>query len=154
MDEAVDFKWIPPNRLTAWLGARNDQDQPIRTSLHDLLFSGPYDERSQRSRSFFSDTLVLPGFDASAAAARLGADTIARKQGHFEKAIFRGADLRKVNFENAHLEGASFYQAHLNHIRPRLATPRSAPPISKELILSVQISTMPACKEPAWSRRT
>jgi uncharacterized protein YjbI with pentapeptide repeats len=112
-------KWIPPNAFTAWLGARDPIDQPTWTSFHDLLFNGPYDERNQRRRSPFSNTLVLPDFDAlgptASADSKPGSakQTIVRKWGHFEQAIFRGADLRNVNFENAHLEGASFYQAKM-----------------------------------------
>jgi uncharacterized protein YjbI with pentapeptide repeats len=119
MEQYGGAKWIPPNWFTAWLGARDAIDQPVWTSVHDLLFNGPYDERNQRRRSLFSNTLVLPDFDALGAAAldesKLDAtkQTIVRKWGHFEQAIFRGADLRKVNFENAHLEGASFYQAKM-----------------------------------------
>jgi uncharacterized protein YjbI with pentapeptide repeats len=112
-------KWIPPSRFTAWLGARDKNDQPVWTSFHDLLVNGAYDERNQRRRSLFSNALVLPDFDALGAtavdASKLysAKQTVARKWGHFEQAIFRGADLRKVNFENAHLEGASFYQAQM-----------------------------------------
>lgn len=112
-------KWIPPNRFTAWLGARDAIDQPVWTSFHDLLVNGPYDERNQRRRSLFSNTLVLPDFDALGATATdeskldSAKQTVARKWGHFEQAIFRGADLRKVNFENAYLEGAIFYQAKM-----------------------------------------
>jgi uncharacterized protein YjbI with pentapeptide repeats len=119
MEENFGFEWIPPNRLTAWLGAQNDQDQPVWTSFHDLLFAGQYDPRTQRRRSPFSNTLVLPDFDVLSAATMKDSDlasakqTIARKRGHFEKAIFRGADLRKINLENAHLEGADFYQTKL-----------------------------------------
>ncbi len=87
--------------------------------MRDLLFSGPYDEQKQSRTSYFSNTLVLPGFNSLEA---LGIDesklaattrTIARKGGHFEGAIFRGADLRKINLENAQLQGADFHQANL-----------------------------------------
>jgi uncharacterized protein YjbI with pentapeptide repeats len=90
-----------------------------RMPLRDWLFSGPYDEQKQSRTSYFSNTLVLPGFNSLEA---LGIDesklaaakrTIVRKGGHFEGAIFRGADLRKVNLENAQLQGADFYQANL-----------------------------------------
>ena len=120
LDEHIGNKqWIPPNHVTAWLGAKDEQDNPKSTSFHDLLFNGPYDEASQRRRSLFSNTLVLPGFDALVAAkiddSKLGSvkQTIARKNGHFESAIFRGADLRKINLENAHLQGADLYEANL-----------------------------------------
>ncbi len=61
---------------------------------------------------------MLPNFDTPGVLAideKSGSpkQTIARKLGHFEKAVFNGADLRKVNLENAHLEGASFYQTKL-----------------------------------------
>jgi uncharacterized protein YjbI with pentapeptide repeats len=87
--------------------------------LRDWLFSGLYDEEKQSRTSYFSNTLVLPGFNSLEA---LGIDesklatakrTIVRKGGHFEGAIFRGADLRKINLENAQLQGADFYQANL-----------------------------------------
>jgi len=90
-----------------------------RMPLRDWLFSGPYDEQKQSRTSYFSNTLVLPGFNSLQA---LGIDesklaaatrTIARKGGHFEGAIFRGADLRKINLENAQLQGADFHQANL-----------------------------------------
>ena len=120
LDEHIGNKqWIPPNYVTAWLGATDEQDNPKSTSFHDLMFNGPYNEASQRRKSLFSNTLVLPGFDALVAAkidnSKLGAvkQTIARKNGHFESAIFRGADLRKINLENAHLQGADLYEANL-----------------------------------------
>ena len=105
---------IPPNWFTAWLGARDAIDPAGVDVVHDLLFNESHRRAQPRRRSLFSNTLVLPDFDALGAAAldefKLDAtkQTIVRKWGHFEQAIFRGADLRKVNFENAHLEGASF----------------------------------------------
>ncbi len=113
-------QWIPPNGITAWLGAKDaGNDQPIWTSFHDLLVNCPYDPKSQRRRSLFSNTLVLPGFNALEAAkmddSKLGPFeyTFTRKNGHFEGAIFQGADLRKINLENAYLQGASLLQAKL-----------------------------------------
>jgi uncharacterized protein YjbI with pentapeptide repeats len=90
-----------------------------RMPLRDWLFSGRYDEQKQSRTSYFSNTLVLPGFNSLEALgideSRLAAATrtIARKGGHFEGAIFRGADLRKINLENAQLQGADFHQAKL-----------------------------------------
>jgi hypothetical protein len=90
-----------------------------RMPMRDWLFSGPYDEEKQSRTSYFSNTLVLPGFSGLEA---LGIDeatllsakrVIVRKGGHFEGAIFRGADLRTINLENAQLQGADFYQANL-----------------------------------------
>jgi hypothetical protein len=114
-----DRQWIVPNPVTARLGASDENDSPQWTSFHDLLFHGPYDARKQRRKSLFSNTLVLPSFDALEATKiddlKLGTvkQTIARKNGHFEGAIFRGADLRKINLGNAQLQGADFYQANL-----------------------------------------
>ena len=89
-----------------------------------------YNPISQRRTSLFSNTLVLPNFNALEAAkiddSKLGPfeSSFTRKNGHFEGAIFEGADLRKINLENAHLQGASllyaklqgaqFYNANLN----------------------------------------
>ena len=78
-----------------------------------------YDPKSQRRRSLFSNTLVLSGFNALEAAkideSKLGPFeyTFTRKNGHFEGAIFQGADLRKINLENAYLQGASLLQTKL-----------------------------------------
>jgi uncharacterized protein YjbI with pentapeptide repeats len=121
LDEHIGNKqWIPPNSITAWLGARDAvNDQPIWTSIHDLLVNCPFDPKSQQRRSRFSNTLVLPGFNALEAAkiddSKLGPFeyTFTRKNGHFEGAIFQGADLRKINLENAYLQGASLLQAKL-----------------------------------------
>jgi hypothetical protein len=41
---------------------------PIWTSFHDLLFNGGVDDVTRRRKSLFSNTLVLPGFDALEAA--------------------------------------------------------------------------------------
>jgi uncharacterized protein YjbI with pentapeptide repeats len=126
LDEHIGNKqWIGPNVVTAWLGAHDLQEppHPITTSFHDLLFNGQYDPKRQSRTSPFSNTLVLPGFDALEATkideTKLASvkQTISRKNGHFENAIFRGANLRKVNLENAYLQGAVFYQANLQDAR-------------------------------------
>jgi uncharacterized protein YjbI with pentapeptide repeats len=121
LDEHIGNKqWIPPNGITAWLGAKDAvNDQPIWTSFHDLLVNCPYDPKNQRRRSLFSNTLVLPSFNALEAAKVEDSKldpfeyTFTRKNGHFEGAIFQGADLRKINLENAYLQGASLLQAKL-----------------------------------------
>lgn len=130
---------FPGERMEEWAGKRQtippflaallvqkDEDVPPKsldrvewTSVHDLLFNGPYDRKKQNRTSLFSNTLVLPGFNALVAAkideSRLGPFeySLTRKDGHFEGAIFEGADLRKINLENAHLQGASLLQAKL-----------------------------------------
>src|ERR1700730_3422934 len=120
LDEHFGSKqWIPETLIPPWLETRDEQDIPRWTSFHDLLFHGPYDEKTQRRRSPFSNTLVLPNFDTLDAAkideSKLGSvkQTIIRKNGHFENAIFRGADLRRINLENAQLQGADLYGANL-----------------------------------------
>jgi hypothetical protein len=120
LDEHIGNKqWIQPNEVTAWLGATDEDGKPITTSLHNLLFNGRYNEKTQRRTSLFSNTLVLPDFNVPESmkidASKLGPFeyTFTRKNGHFEGAIFQGADLRKINLENAHLEGASLMQAQL-----------------------------------------
>ena len=69
LDEHTGNKeWIPPNDVTAWLGAKDEHDKPIWTSFHDLLFNGDVDDVTRRRKSLFSNTLVLPHFDALEAA--------------------------------------------------------------------------------------
>ena len=114
-----DRQTIPP-QITSWFGLKDDNDQLIWTSFHDLLFHGKYDETRQRRKSLFSNTLVLPGFDALEAAKiddpkKLDAvkQTLALHGRHLENAIFFRADLRKAYLGDAHLQGAVFYQAKL-----------------------------------------
>jgi hypothetical protein len=113
-------QWIPPNPVTAWLGQTDPKNQYLWSSFHDLLFNGRYDETSQRRISLFSNTLVLPEFDAPEAVKigdpkKLAAakQSLVLRGRHLEGAVFRGANLRMVILENAHLEGAILYQAQL-----------------------------------------
>ncbi len=122
MDAHIGHKqWIPPNPVTAWLGATNEKKAPKSTSFHDLLFNGDMDDVTRRRKSLFSNTLVLPKFDALKAAKIDNLDgvgeTLTLKGRHFENAIFNEADLRKANLEGAHLQGASLYQANLQGAR-------------------------------------
>jgi uncharacterized protein YjbI with pentapeptide repeats len=70
-------------------------------------------------RSLFANTLVLPGFKLpdekqfDAAKLDLVDATLAREGGHFENAIFEGADLRKIDLANAQLQGADLLRANL-----------------------------------------
>ncbi len=110
-------QWIPPNGVTAWLGAKGDEDdqpQPIWTSFHDLLFNGEVDDVTRRRKSLFSNTLVLPGFDSLEAAKiddpkKLGSvkQTLTLRGRHLESVVFEAADLRKADLVGAHLQGAS-----------------------------------------------
>lgn len=94
--------------------------QPGWSAVHDLLVHGEVDEIGRRRKSLFSSTLVLPGFDAPAAAglgdartleaARRGLDLRGR---HLEGAVLIGADLRKTDLTGALLEEVRLDHADL-----------------------------------------
>jgi len=119
-------RWIPPNAVTAWLGARDPENSPIVTSVHDLLFNGAVDEVTRRRKSLFSNTLVLPELDGLAAA---GIDDPKKLEGdgikhslvlrgrHLKGAVLTNADLRKADLEAAKLEGATLDHARLQGAR-------------------------------------
>jgi uncharacterized protein YjbI with pentapeptide repeats len=93
---------------------------PIRTSFHDLLFNGQIDGVNRRRKSLFSNTLVLPGFDALEAAKidspkKLDSikPTLTLRGRHLEGAAFDSADLRKTDLEGAYLQGTSLFVADL-----------------------------------------
>jgi hypothetical protein len=98
----------------------NDEGEPIPTSLHDLLFNGPVDAITRRRKSLFSNTLVVPGFDALASK---GIDdqkkldwakhSLVLRGRHLEGAVFTGADLRKADLDGAQLQGARLQLAQL-----------------------------------------
>jgi uncharacterized protein YjbI with pentapeptide repeats len=121
LEEWVGSKqWIPPNTVTAWLGARDLDGTAIKTSLHDLLVEGPIDERLRRRKSPFSNTLVLPGFDAPAATksgdpSKLdsGKPILVLVGRRLEGVDFRNADLRKVELAGVRLQGANLRYAWL-----------------------------------------
>jgi uncharacterized protein YjbI with pentapeptide repeats len=127
MDEhAGNRQWIPPNRLTALLGARDPptpedpEGKSISTSFHNLMFNGKVDNVTRRRKSLFSNTLVLAGFDALEAMKIDDPKKLASvKQSlnlrgrHLEGAIFYFADLRKADLRTAYLQGTSFYGAKL-----------------------------------------
>jgi uncharacterized protein YjbI with pentapeptide repeats len=121
MDERIGNKqWIPPNSVAAWLGAKDYEGNPIPTSFHDLLFNGKVDDVTRRRKSLFSNTLVLPGFDALEAAKiddpeKLDSvkQTLVLRGRHLEGADFDSADLRKADLAGARLQGAKLYYAQL-----------------------------------------
>jgi uncharacterized protein YjbI with pentapeptide repeats len=123
LDEHVGkWPWIPPNGVITRLGLRqvDSKGQPVSTSFHDILFNGKVDDVTRRRTSLFSNTLVLPGFDALEAAEiddpkklDFVKHTLSLRGRHLESAIFYGADLRKADLEGAHLQGASLYFAQL-----------------------------------------
>jgi hypothetical protein len=101
-------QWIPLDRAAIGLGAKDFYDPPKWTSFHDLLFNGKVDPTSQRRKSLFSNTLVLPDFDALEAAKiddpkKLDSvkHTLVLRGRHLESAVFGGADLRKVDLTRA-----------------------------------------------------
>ena len=106
--------WIPPNRVTSWLGQKD------WTSFHELLFNGEVDNVTRRRKSLFSNTLVLPEFDALEAVKiddpkklDFVKQTLTLRGRHLEGAIFYFADLRKADLREAYLQGASLYNAKL-----------------------------------------
>jgi hypothetical protein len=119
-EHAGNKQWIPPNGVTAWLGAKDQRNNSIWTSFHDLLFNGEVDGVTRRRKSLFSNTLVLPAFDGLEAAKiddtkKLDSlkHTLSLRGRHLESAIFNSADLRKTDLEGAQLQGASLFRAEL-----------------------------------------
>ena len=123
LDEHVGKKqWIPPNRVTARLGLRQkDEDgTPILTSFHNLLFYGEKDVINRRRTSVFSNTLVLPRFEAWGEAkiddpkgSKTAQQTLSLWRRNLDEAILDGADLRKVDLVRASLQRASLIGAKL-----------------------------------------
>jgi uncharacterized protein YjbI with pentapeptide repeats len=131
LDEWIGKRqWIPPSSakwsdqkdwrsfLTTWYG------QEGWTSFHDVLFNGEVDDVTRRRKSLFSNTLVLPGFDALEAARiddpkKLDSvkHTLSLRGRHLEGAVFNGADLRKADLEGAQLQGAALDHADLQGAR-------------------------------------
>jgi hypothetical protein len=128
-------RWIPPNIVTAWLGARDSSNAPIATSVHDLLFNGGVDEVTRHRKSFFSNTLVLPEFDGPRAAGiddpkKLDGDnikhTLVLRGRHLKGAVLTHADLRKADLEAAKLERAVLVGARLDNANLQNASLRDA----------------------------
>jgi uncharacterized protein YjbI with pentapeptide repeats len=116
MDEWIGKQQtIPPNRAAAKFGIY------YWTSFHDLLFNGDVDDVTRRRKSLFSNTLVLPAFDALKAAKiddpkkldSINRDILILRGRHLESAVFSGADLRHVDMAGARLQGASLFVAQL-----------------------------------------
>jgi uncharacterized protein YjbI with pentapeptide repeats len=94
--------------------------EPIKVSLHDLLFNLPVDETTRRRGSFFSSTLVLPGLNVFEGLKIddpekvKGRDFVLRARGRDLKgAIFDLAILPEVDFTGAKLQGASLERVQL-----------------------------------------
>jgi len=118
-DHVGTRQWIPPNPVTEWLGAKDLKGKPKSTSFHNLLFNGTVDNVTRRRMSLFSNTLILPEFDALDAVKiddqKLGSvkQTLSLRGRHLEGAIFYFADLRKADLRKAYLQGASLFNAKL-----------------------------------------
>lgn len=107
-----------------WLDEYVGTGLPILAVCHDLLFSGRIDQVTLRRTSYFSNTLVLPNFDALEAARiddpkKLDSikHTLVLRGRHFEEAVFDHTDLRKGDLEGAHLQGARLISANLQGAR-------------------------------------
>jgi uncharacterized protein YjbI with pentapeptide repeats len=122
LDELVGKKqWIPVNFAALAISGENYGDRPHWTSIHDLLFYGGMDRLTRHRSSLFSNTLVLPGFDALKAnsisdvqALDWVKQTINLRGRHLEGAILSGADLRKADLFGAKLQGAWLINANLS----------------------------------------
>jgi uncharacterized protein YjbI with pentapeptide repeats len=117
-----DKQWIPANPVTALLGATDYSGKAKKSSFHDLLFNGEVDQVTRRRKSLFSNTLVLPSFDALEAAKiddqkKLDSDNIKQSSvlrgRHLEGAVLTWADLRKADLEGAHLQNAQLGAANM-----------------------------------------
>jgi uncharacterized protein YjbI with pentapeptide repeats len=123
MDDWIGKKQgIPPNPVTAWLGLNqeDEEEQPIWTSFHDLLFNGEIDPVSRHRKSPFSNTLVVSGLDALEAKTiddqkklDWAKHTLVLRGRHLEGAVLDRADLRKADLESVYLQGASLNNAQL-----------------------------------------
>jgi hypothetical protein len=120
LDEFVGKKqWIPLNLAAMGLVATNSGNRPNWTSFHDILYIV-----TRRRRSWFSNTLVLPGFDSLEAKAiddqnKLDwvKQTMILRGRNLGGAVLSGADLRKADLIGAHLQGASLEEADLSDAR-------------------------------------
>jgi hypothetical protein len=116
LDERAGKKqWIPPNLLTAWhdygewspLFVSKWLGLERWTSFHDHLFNGEVDDVTRRRKSFFSNTLVLPSFNALEATTINPKSldplkhTLVLRGRHLENAVFNGADLREADLQSA-----------------------------------------------------
>jgi uncharacterized protein YjbI with pentapeptide repeats len=129
LDELIGKRqWIPPYPSAKWSDQKDRTSfltqwygQEGWTSFHDLLFNGDVDDVTRRRKSLFSNTLVLPAFDALKAAKiddpkkldSINRDILILRGRHLESAVFSGADLRHVDMAGARLQGASLFVAQL-----------------------------------------
>lgn len=116
---ALIFSWVVATFPTEWQEDHLPSVSSIR-AVHEWLFAGPVDDITRRRKSFFSSTLVLPGFDIYEALKMDDPKKVAWKERlidlrgrHLEHSVFDGANLPKVDLSGAYLEHASFNGARL-----------------------------------------
>jgi uncharacterized protein YjbI with pentapeptide repeats len=96
------------------------QAESALSPLQDWIFAGPFDPITLRQTSFFSNRLVLPGFNIYDALkiddpkkVELKEHVIDLRGRHLENAIFRDALLPNVDLTGAYLQGTEFNRARL-----------------------------------------
>ena len=127
----VVFSWILAtfpgeweNRPLAWIASIAPPElNKWRSAGNEWLFNGEVDDISRRRVSWFSNTLVLPGFSLYDA---LKIDDPKKVEWHdlfdargrdLKGAVFAGATLPRTDFYHAQLQGVSFYATQLQHAR-------------------------------------
>jgi hypothetical protein len=139
----VPTKWVEPTKdslkslaaLSAWF------DSTESRSLHEWIFAGGIDVTTFRRASWFSNTLVLPGFNIYEALKIDDPkkvewkDHIFNLRGrHLEGAIFNVANLTKVELSNAHLEGAALDGTYLQGAKLDQSNLRGASLVASERV--------------------
>ena len=112
------------NRPLAWIASIAPPElNKWRSAGNEWLFNGEVDDISRRRVSWFSNTLVLPGFSLYDA---LKIDDPKKVEWHdlfdargrdLKGAVFAGATLPRTDFYHAQLEGVSFFVAQLQYAR-------------------------------------
>jgi uncharacterized protein YjbI with pentapeptide repeats len=117
---------LPSVQFVPWKDQKDPQQPPKwrLASLHELLVAGEVDFAARKPKSFWSNRLVLPGFDAidhtkfdSEAKIEAASETISLRARHLEGAVLIGATLRKADFTGVQLQGAQFDQADLREAK-------------------------------------
>jgi hypothetical protein len=109
---------LPSMQIIPW---KDGKDKPWRrASLHELLVAGEVDFDARKPKSFWSNRLVLPGFDAidhtkfdSEAKIEAVSETISLRARNLERAVLVGAKLRKADFTSAQIQSAELSHSDL-----------------------------------------
>jgi Pentapeptide repeats (8 copies) len=121
-------EWLEDN---LW---KDGMDKPWRlASMHKLLVAGDVDFAARKPTSFWSNRLVLPGFDAidhtkfdSEAKIAAVSETISLRARDLEGAVLIGAKLRKADFTAVQLQGAQLGDADLRGAKFECSNPQRA----------------------------